>query len=411
MAIVVNSHDILNCDANGLSWSPGGPYGDPPLGPVTSIPVFPLGIISFRCFLRRLLLGVNDTWKPGQYKPITGIGSIGYHIDPSRSLSMPTHGSTPSVEDFPAQGLRNRSNTLRNVSDENTKLFNSATTPNATLVQTPDPLACGPFDGLDELEHVLARTDPIGSFISRLTSLLSSNPSDSLRLVPLSPIANILNSNTSLPIETETSSSYCSSTNDETGLRYNLEPQVPKTQSHTCDNRVSAYTEYSKHGSFRKQSLSRRPPDTHDTSVAYWMSDGHAGLQIRTSEQTRGMQSSSSRSTSTAYGEFCCTRPSPGATERATPPVVGVVQRDRSLTDSANGDEVLQLPQAMQGLNSVKEESTEKTDKGHESLTDPQEDVDVNDFVKRVVWRSELREDVTKKPSTNGEETGATEEY
>ncbi|MCJ1384247.1 hypothetical protein MMC17_007363 [Xylographa soralifera] len=223
MAIVVNSHDIINCDANGLSWSPGGPRGDPPVGPVTSTLVSPLGIITSHCFLRRLLLGVDDTRKSGQYKPTTSTESTDYHIGTGRSFSMPTHGSTPSTENFPAHGLRNRSNTLQNVPDENKKWFNNATAPKSTLIRSSRPSVCGRFDGLDETERVLPRPDSIGSFLSRLVALLPSNSSDIIRPVQLSPLANVINSNISQPVET--SSSGYSSTNDEISHRFNMEQE------------------------------------------------------------------------------------------------------------------------------------------------------------------------------------------
>ncbi|MCJ1435711.1 hypothetical protein MMC27_005086 [Xylographa pallens] len=405
VAIVVNSHDTINCDANGLSWSPGGPYGDPPLGPVTSTPISPLGIITSHCFLRKLLLGLNDTCKPGQYTPTTWTERTDNHIGPSRSFSVPTHGSTPSTENFPAQGLRNRSNTLKYVSEENTKRFNSAPAPRSTLIRSSHPSTCGRFDGLDEIESVLPQPDPTGSLFSRLVSLLPSNSSASIRPVQLSPLANGITSNISPPVET--SSSCYSSTNDETSLGFNLDQQVSETQSHTCDSRVFTYTEYSKRTSARRQSLPSRRSDKLDTSAAHWMSGGHAHLPIRDSEQIRGMRISSSRSTSTACGEIRSPRPSPLAMEQATLPVERVDQRYESLTDPADEGKGIQLPHAIQEKGSGKEELTRQADRRHESLTDPQEDVDVNDIIERVMWKSDVREDILKKPAINGEEKGA----
>ena len=401
---MVDSHDTINCDDNGLSWSPGGPYGDPPLGPVTSTPISPLGIITSHCLLRRILLGLNDTCKPGQYKPTTWTETTDHHISPGRSFSVPTHKRTPSTENFPAHGLRNRSNTLKNVSDKNTKMFDNAPASRSPLVRCSRPSARGRFDGLDEIEILQPQPDPSGSLFSKLVSVSPSNSSANIRPVQLSPLANVITSNIGPPAET--SSSCYSSTNDETGLGFNLDQHVSETQSHTHDCRVFTYTEYSKHTA-RRQSLPSQRSDKHDTSAAYWKSGGHAHHPIKTSEEIRGMRISSSRSTSTACVELHSTRPRPLAMKQAILPVERVDPQYESLTHPADKGKGIQRPRAIQEKGSRKEGLTRKADKRHESLTDPQQDVDVNDIIKRVIWKSEVRQDNIEKPAMNGEEKGA----
>ncbi|MCJ1393872.1 hypothetical protein MMC18_006748 [Xylographa bjoerkii] len=379
VVIVVHSNDIINCDANGLSWSPGGSYGDPPMGLVTSTPISPLGFITSHCFLRRLFLGVNDTWKAAQTKQTSWTESTDNNIGPDRSFTVPTHGNTSLTELFPAHGLRKRSNTLKNTSDENTERLYNAAAPKSTHAHDPYPLEHGQFNGLDEDECVLSPPDSVGSLVLRFVPSLSSIPPDVTRPVQPSPLANVTNSK--ICPKTDTSSSCYSSTHDKTSFHSNLEqPWISETQRHSCDNRRIACYEHFEHTSSRRQSLPSQRPSTLDTDAAYCMSCGLPPFRMRTSEQIRGVRMSSSRSTSAAHGEDRCIRLGPLSMEQVTPPIRRVEQRHKIVTDPEDDGRVNQRIQAIQGKCKVKEKLTSKTEKRHESLTEPQEDEDINNI-------------------------------
>ncbi|MCJ1404201.1 hypothetical protein MMC11_007426 [Xylographa trunciseda] len=403
VAIVVHSNDLINCDANGLSWSPGGPHGDPPMGPITSTPISPLGIITSHYFLRRLFLGVNDIRKLGQYTQTSWAKSTDKYIGPDRNVPMPTHGSPPSTESFPAHGLRKRSNTLKNVSAENPEKLYNSTPPRSTLVHGTRFQDYSRFDGLAEDERVGSQPEPVGSLLSNVVSESTSSPSEITFSIQTNPLANITNSFIVRPAETPSS---CYSTNNKTSFHSNLEDRDSETQSQTCDDRPVAHSE---HIFSRRQSVPSQRPGTLDTDAAYTIPCGLPALSTWTAQQMNSTRISSSPSICNVYREVRCTRLGRLTTAQMTPLYQWEERRHKSLTDLDDDGRTIQLLQVTQRKGKVREELTRNADKRHESLTDPQEDEDVKDIIKRAK-REEEREGATRKSSQNGEERFAPSE-
>ena len=105
----MSATENIDCDADGVSWTPGSRTGYGPKGPVTWNSTTPIGIIDFRHFLQRVFLGMYTNLSWDRHRNTPRPESLNCTVEAGQCLT--TTGMVP-LSDAPVlkSGFRKRSN-------------------------------------------------------------------------------------------------------------------------------------------------------------------------------------------------------------------------------------------------------------------------------------------------------------